>query len=153
MCEECEVLTRRDFIKTVALTTLPIALPIWMPRLAFAPQGLAPRGDVLVCIRPSDHSKTAGMPGNSPSCMLPVRPIPVTRTSTRWILWSAGRLARNAFRPAGWGDTCKSQPGKTIRPSAPSVLGRCYKLRCAARRPPRPCNRLPSSICKVSQML
>ena len=50
MCEECEVLTRRDFIKTAVLTTLPIALPIWMPRLAFAPQGLAPRGDVLVCI-------------------------------------------------------------------------------------------------------
>jgi uncharacterized protein (DUF1501 family) len=26
------------------------ALPSWMPRLAFAPQGQAPRGDVLVCI-------------------------------------------------------------------------------------------------------
>jgi len=25
-------------------------LPSWMPRLAFAPQGVAPRGDVLVCI-------------------------------------------------------------------------------------------------------
>jgi uncharacterized protein (DUF1501 family) len=27
-----------------------MALPNWMPRLAFAPQGQAPRGDVLVCI-------------------------------------------------------------------------------------------------------
>lgn len=26
------------------------SLPAWMPRLAFAPQGQAPRGDVLVCI-------------------------------------------------------------------------------------------------------
>lgn len=27
-----------------------VALPSWMPRLAFAPQGQAPRGDVLVCV-------------------------------------------------------------------------------------------------------
>lgn len=29
---------------------LKINLPSWMPRLAFAPQGQAPRGDVLVCV-------------------------------------------------------------------------------------------------------
>ena len=50
MCEECETLTRRDFMKTIALTALPVAVPAWMPRLAFAPTGMAPRGDVLVCV-------------------------------------------------------------------------------------------------------
>jgi len=50
MCEECEALTRRDLLKATALAALPIAVPAWMPRLAFAPQGVAPRGDVLVCI-------------------------------------------------------------------------------------------------------
>ena len=50
MCEECETLTRRGFLKGAVLTTLPVALPAWMPRLAFAPPGKAPRGDVLVCI-------------------------------------------------------------------------------------------------------
>lgn len=50
MCEQCEQLTRRDFLKVSALTTLPLALPAWMPRLAFAPPGAEPRGDVLVCI-------------------------------------------------------------------------------------------------------
>ena len=50
MCEECEALTRRDLLKAAALTALPIAVPAWMPRLAFAPQGVQPRGDVLICI-------------------------------------------------------------------------------------------------------
>ncbi len=50
MCEECETLTRRDFVRAMALTALPVAVPAWMPRLAFAPTGMAPRGDVLVCI-------------------------------------------------------------------------------------------------------
>lgn len=50
MCEECDTLTRRDFVKSLALTALPVAVPAWMPRLAFAPAGLTPRGDVLVCL-------------------------------------------------------------------------------------------------------
>ena len=32
------------------LTTFPVALPSWMPRLAFAPQNTAPRGDTLVVV-------------------------------------------------------------------------------------------------------
>ena len=30
--------------------SLKKALPHWLPRLAFAPQGQAPRGDVLICV-------------------------------------------------------------------------------------------------------
>ena len=50
-CKHCETLTRRDFLQgALTLTALPVALPAWMPRLAFAPQGRSPRGDVLVCV-------------------------------------------------------------------------------------------------------
>lgn len=31
-------------------SVLPATLPNWLPRLSFAPQGQAPRGDVLVCV-------------------------------------------------------------------------------------------------------
>ncbi len=35
---------------TVAVPPMQVALPAWMPRMAFAPEGQAPRGDVYVCI-------------------------------------------------------------------------------------------------------
>jgi uncharacterized protein (DUF1501 family) len=48
-------LDRRAFLKDTALTVaawnlIPWDLPNWMPRLAFAPAGQPPIGDVLVCI-------------------------------------------------------------------------------------------------------
>ncbi|MCL4506951.1 MAG: DUF1501 domain-containing protein [Chloroflexi bacterium] len=36
--------------KSQTLNALNVNLPAWMPRMAFAPQGQAPRGDVIVCI-------------------------------------------------------------------------------------------------------
>lgn len=48
-------LTRRDFLRLAAASVAtwslaPWDLPGWMPRLAFAPEGVAPKGDVLVCV-------------------------------------------------------------------------------------------------------
>jgi uncharacterized protein (DUF1501 family) len=41
---------RRTFLRSAALSLAPIAWPAWMPRMSFAPQHSAPRGDVLVCV-------------------------------------------------------------------------------------------------------
>lgn len=47
-------LSRRDFLKLASLElagfSLAPALPAWMPRMAFAPQGVEPAGDILVAI-------------------------------------------------------------------------------------------------------
>ncbi len=43
-------LTRRDFLQLAGLSTAPLALPGWTPRLAFAPPGSPPSGDLLVCV-------------------------------------------------------------------------------------------------------
>lgn len=43
-------LTRRDFFRSVAAVPQATAWPTWMPRLAFAPEQTAPRGDVLLVI-------------------------------------------------------------------------------------------------------
>lgn len=47
-------LSRRDFLRSSAAISgaavASAALPAWMPRLAFAPPGQAPRGDVLIAI-------------------------------------------------------------------------------------------------------
>ena len=47
-------LSRRDFIKMATISVggfaLAPALPSWIPRMAFAPQGVEPQGDLLVCI-------------------------------------------------------------------------------------------------------
>ncbi len=47
-------LSRRDFLRQSAILTglsgAMAALPVWMPRLAFAPRYQNPAGDVLVCI-------------------------------------------------------------------------------------------------------
>jgi uncharacterized protein (DUF1501 family) len=50
-----EQTSRRDFLKyaaasVAALNLVPWQLPAWMPRLAFAPEGQAPNGDVLLCV-------------------------------------------------------------------------------------------------------
>ena len=54
MPRETQTLTRRDMLnRSFALSALAasqIAWPNWMPRLAFASQNHAPRGDVLLCI-------------------------------------------------------------------------------------------------------
>jgi len=46
--------SRRDFMKLATISVggfaLAPALPSWMPRMAFAPQGVEPPGDLLVCI-------------------------------------------------------------------------------------------------------
>ncbi len=41
---------RRAFLKTGASALAAAALPGWMPRLAFAPEGTEPGGDLLVCV-------------------------------------------------------------------------------------------------------
>ena len=45
-------LTRRDFLKLAGWTMAAPArsVPSWMPRLAFAPPGVEPQGDILVCV-------------------------------------------------------------------------------------------------------
>jgi uncharacterized protein (DUF1501 family) len=43
-------LSRRNFLKLSSGTLAAPALPAWMPRLAFAPEGVEPQGDVLVCV-------------------------------------------------------------------------------------------------------
>ncbi len=43
-------LTRRDFLKLAAGFTVTPALPAWMPRLAFAPEGMEPQGDILMVV-------------------------------------------------------------------------------------------------------
>jgi uncharacterized protein (DUF1501 family) len=49
-----KTISRRELLnRTAALTALAsaqLAWPAWLPRLAFAPNGTAPRGDVLICI-------------------------------------------------------------------------------------------------------
>lgn len=42
--------SRRAFLQTGASTLAAAALPGWMPRLAFAPEGVEPGGDLLVCV-------------------------------------------------------------------------------------------------------
>jgi uncharacterized protein (DUF1501 family) len=43
-------LTRRQFLQSAAVLSGTVAWPNWMPRLAFAPQQTAPRGDTLVVV-------------------------------------------------------------------------------------------------------
>lgn len=49
-----KTISRRELMnRTAALTALAsaqLAWPAWLPRLAFAPNGTAPRGDILVCV-------------------------------------------------------------------------------------------------------
>ncbi|HEC23145.1 MAG TPA: DUF1501 domain-containing protein [Chloroflexi bacterium] len=56
-CAEYEQLTRRAFLGSglrslaaLALGETLVAYPAWMPRVAFAPPHVGPRGDTLVCI-------------------------------------------------------------------------------------------------------
>ncbi len=42
--------TRRDFLRSVALAPLSVVWPEWMPRLAFSPANRAPRGDTLLVV-------------------------------------------------------------------------------------------------------
>ncbi len=42
--------TRREILTTALLKPWAVAWPEWMPRMAFAPQGSAPRGDTLVVV-------------------------------------------------------------------------------------------------------
>src|SRR5262245_27717846 len=42
--------SRRDFMRMSAVLPALAAWPQWLPRLAFAPPDMAPRGDVLICI-------------------------------------------------------------------------------------------------------
>jgi len=43
-------LSRRDFLKLAGSFAVAPALPTWMPRMAFAPQGVEPPGDILVVV-------------------------------------------------------------------------------------------------------
>ncbi len=43
-------LSRRDFLKLAGWSLAAPALPSWMPRMAFAPEGVEPQGDILVCV-------------------------------------------------------------------------------------------------------
>lgn len=43
-------LSRRDFLKLAGSFAVAPALPAWMPRMAFAPQGVEPAGDILVVV-------------------------------------------------------------------------------------------------------
>lgn len=43
-------LSRRDFLKLTGAFAVAPALPAWMPRMAFAPQGVEPPGDILVVV-------------------------------------------------------------------------------------------------------
>ena len=42
--------SRRDFLKLAGSFAVAPALPAWMPRMAFAPQGVEPPGDILVVV-------------------------------------------------------------------------------------------------------
>ena len=43
-------LSRRDFLKLAGSFAVVPAIPSWMPRMAFAPEGVEPPGDVLVVV-------------------------------------------------------------------------------------------------------
>ncbi len=43
-------ISRRDFLKLAGSFAVAPALPAWMPRMAFAPQGIEPAGDILVVV-------------------------------------------------------------------------------------------------------
>ncbi|MBV6449631.1 MAG: hypothetical protein MHPDNHAH_00343 [Anaerolineales bacterium] len=43
-------ISRRDFLKLAGAFAVAPALPTWMPRMAFAPQGVEPPGDILVVV-------------------------------------------------------------------------------------------------------
>lgn len=43
-------ISRRDFLKLASSFAVAPALPAWMPRMAFAPQGVEPAGDILVVV-------------------------------------------------------------------------------------------------------
>ncbi len=43
-------ISRRDFLKLAGSFAVAPALPAWMPRMAFAPQGVEPAGDILVVV-------------------------------------------------------------------------------------------------------
>ncbi len=43
-------ISRRDFLKLATSFAVAPALPAWMPRMAFAPQGVEPAGDILVVV-------------------------------------------------------------------------------------------------------
>ncbi|HQV94937.1 MAG TPA: DUF1501 domain-containing protein [Anaerolineales bacterium] len=43
-------LSRRDFLKLAGSFAVAPALPTWMPRMAFAPQGVEPLGDIIVVV-------------------------------------------------------------------------------------------------------
>jgi len=45
-----KTLSRRDFLQAAVRAPVALSWPAWMPRLAFAPQGVAARGDTLVVI-------------------------------------------------------------------------------------------------------
>ncbi len=47
---QTKTLNRREFLRIAGLSTAPLAVPGWTPRLAFAPPGSAPSGDLLVCV-------------------------------------------------------------------------------------------------------
>lgn len=43
-------LSRRDFLKLASAYAVAPSVPAWMPRMAFAPQGVEPPGDILVVV-------------------------------------------------------------------------------------------------------
>ncbi|MCC6299887.1 MAG: DUF1501 domain-containing protein [Anaerolineales bacterium] len=43
-------ISRRDFLKLAGAFAVAPALPAWMPRMAFAPEGVEPPGDILVVV-------------------------------------------------------------------------------------------------------
>lgn len=43
-------LSRRDFLKLAGSLAAAPAIPAWMPRMAFAPEGVEPPGDILVVV-------------------------------------------------------------------------------------------------------
>ena len=45
-----ETLSRRDFLQAAVRAPVALSWPAWMPRLAFAPEGVAPRGDTLIVV-------------------------------------------------------------------------------------------------------
>jgi uncharacterized protein (DUF1501 family) len=47
---QIQTLSRREFLRLAGAVPFALALPDWMPRLAFAPANSAPRGDVLLVI-------------------------------------------------------------------------------------------------------
>ena len=47
---DTKTLNRRDFLRIAGLSAAPLSLPGWTPRMAFAPPGSPPSGDLLVCV-------------------------------------------------------------------------------------------------------